>query len=90
MKAIRLSIHARAQSDYRGVQEREIHEAILSSKWEPANRGRLQASKDFTFEREWNKKYYKYKQVKPVFIEEETELVVITVYAYYFNKEVDK
>ncbi|MBF0520807.1 MAG: hypothetical protein HQK92_13935 [Nitrospirae bacterium] len=45
-------------------------------------------TKDFLFENEWNKKYYSYKQVRPIFIEEETEIIVVTVYAYYFNKEV--
>jgi hypothetical protein len=31
----------------------------------------------------WNGKYYKTKEVKPVFVDEENEIVVITVYTYY-------
>jgi len=33
---------------------------------------------------EWNGKLYATKQVRPIFVAEETEIVVITVYAYYF------
>jgi hypothetical protein len=40
--------------------------------------------KDFIFENEWNKKYYKIKQVRPIFVEEETEIVVVTIYTYFF------
>ncbi|MBF0457762.1 MAG: hypothetical protein HQK99_07695 [Nitrospirae bacterium] len=88
MKPIRLSMHAREQLYYRGIEEGEVFEAIIASSWEFAKKGRLQATKNFYFQNEWNKKYYSYKQVKPVFVEEETEIVVITVYAYYFNEEV--
>ncbi|MCL0033512.1 hypothetical protein M1M99_01700 [Thermodesulfovibrionales bacterium] len=31
------------------------------------------------------KKFYKTKQVRPIFAEEENEIVVVTVYVYYFN-----
>jgi len=40
--------------------------------------------KEYTYEAMWNKKYYRIKQVKPVFVEEENEIVVITVYTYYY------
>lgn len=84
MKPIRLSIHAKEQLHYRGIEEGEVFEAIRTSQWEPAKKGRFQATKDFLFQGEWNKKFYSYKQVKPIFVEEETEIIVITVYAYYF------
>ena len=32
----------------------------------------------------WNGKTYATKQVRPVFVEEATEVVVVTVYTYYF------
>ncbi|MBF0555216.1 MAG: hypothetical protein HQK96_11785 [Nitrospirae bacterium] len=88
MKPVRLSIHASEQLHYRGIEEDEVFEVIRTSPWEPAKRGKIQASKEFLYQNEWNKKFYSYKQVKPVFIEEKTEIVVITVYAYYFNTEV--
>jgi hypothetical protein len=31
----------------------------------------------------WNNVYYKTKEVRPIFIEEEKEIIVITVYTYF-------
>ncbi|MDO9289145.1 MAG: DUF4258 domain-containing protein [Thermodesulfovibrionales bacterium] len=84
MKPIRLSGHAREQLVFRGTSEEEIFETIRTSPWQPAELGRLECKKDFIFEKEWNKKYYKTKQVKPVFAEEEKKIVVVTVYTYFF------
>jgi len=84
MKPIRLSGHARSQLPFRGVVEEEIIETINSEAWSPAELGRLECRKNFSFGKEWNKKLYATKQVKPIFVEEETEIVVVTVYAYYF------
>lgn len=84
MKPIRLSGHAKEQLVYRGVTKEEVVETISSSTWQPSELGRLECRKDFSYEKEWNKKYYKTKQVKPIFVEEEKEIVVITVYSYFF------
>jgi hypothetical protein len=84
MKPIRLSGHARQQLSYRGASEGEIEEAIRTEEWAPAELGRLQCRKDFPFGREWNRKVYATKQVRPIFVEEEREIVVVTVYTYYF------
>ncbi|KWT94641.1 DUF4258 domain-containing protein [Candidatus Magnetominusculus xianensis] len=88
MRPIRLSVHAKEQLPYRGIEEDEVFDAIRTSTWETAKKERLQATKNYLYGNEWNNKFYSYKQVKPVFVEEESEIVVITVYAYYFNKEV--
>jgi hypothetical protein len=82
-KTIRLSQHAKEQAEYRGCSEEEIREAIKASPWDKAELGRLQCRKDFTFNEIWNNKKYKTKQVKPIFIEEKGEIVVVTVYVYY-------
>lgn len=84
MKPIRLSGHARLQLRFRGVTEEEVIQTISSGKWTPAESGRLECRKDFPFGKEWNGEKYAGKQVKPIFVEEATEIVVITVYAYYF------
>ncbi len=81
MKPIRLSGHAKEQLFYRGMTEEEVIETISFSTWQPAELGRLECRKDFVYEKEWNKKYYKTKQVKPIFVEEEKDIVVITVYS---------
>jgi len=74
----------------RSKSKKEIIETIKTSPWQPAELGRLECRKDFIFESDWNKRYYKIKQVKPIFVEEDTELVVITVYTYFFKKEAHK
>ncbi len=83
MKPIRITKHAKEQLNYRGTTEEEIIETIQTSNWTPAELGRLEARKDFSFNSAWNKKFYKIKQVRPIFIEEESEIVVVTVYVYY-------
>jgi len=84
VKPIRLSQHAAQQLFYRGTAEEEIIAAIQTCQWEPAESGRLQCKKDFTYNKTWNNKFYKTKQVRPIFAEEDNEIVVITVYVYYF------
>ncbi len=83
-KPVRLSGHARQQLRFRGASEVEVIESIQNSQWEKAERGRLECKKDFPYNSVWNKKYYSTKQVRPIFVEESEEIVVITVYVYYF------
>lgn len=83
-KPIKLSAHAAMQSHSRGTTEKEIREAIKTSKWEKSELNKLECRKDFAFNKVWNNKSYKTKQVKPIFVEEEKQIVVVTVYVYYF------
>jgi hypothetical protein len=83
MKPIRLSGHAREQLSYRGVTEDEIKEAIHAGEWTPAELGRLECRKDFPYRKKWHGKVYATKQVRPVFVEEEDEIIVVTVYTYF-------
>lgn len=84
MKPIRLSNHARETMESRGATEQEVTEAIRTAPWAPAQYGRLECRKDFPYEREWHGKVYSTKQVRPIFVDEATEIVVVTVYVYYF------
>ena len=84
MKPIRLSGHAKLQLKYRGVNEQEIEDTITSESWEKSESNRLECKRNFDYNKEWNNKFYKTKQVRPIFVEESTEIVVITVYTYYF------
>ena len=68
----------------RGFSVAEVEEAIRTSPWNRAELGRLDCRKDFPYGKEWNDKVYATKQVRPVFVEEATEIVVVTVYTYYF------
>jgi hypothetical protein len=79
-----LSTHARGYVNQRGFTIDEIEDAVRTSPWQPTELGRLECRKDFPSGREWNGKVYARKQVRPVFVEESTEIVVVTVYTYYF------
>ncbi len=83
-KPIRFSGHALSQLPRRGVSEDEVTETINTSSWQPAELGRLECHMNFAFGREWNGKFYGTKQVRPIFVEEADEIVVVTVYSYYF------
>jgi len=83
-KSIHLSGHASGQLARRGVSEDEVIEVIRTSSRQPAELGRLECHKDFPYGREWNGKFYKTKRVRPIFVEEADEIVVVTVYSYYF------
>lgn len=83
-KPIKLSGHARQQLQFRGTNEAEVIDAIRTVLWTPAENGRIECRKDYTFDATWNRQYYATKQVRPVFVEESDKIVVVTVYVYYF------
>ena len=83
MKPVRLSSHALSYTTKRGFTTAEVEDAIRSSSWQPAELGRLECTKDFVFSTFWNGKFYETKRVRPVFVEEPDEIVVVTVYTYY-------
>jgi hypothetical protein len=84
MKPIRLTKHATGYLSSRGFTVTEVEEAIRTAAWSPTELGRLDCRKDFPFGTEWNGRPYATKQVRPVFVDEPNEIVVITVYTYYF------
>jgi hypothetical protein len=83
MKPIRLSAYALSYIAKRGFTVAEVEDTIRAERWEPAGLGRMECRKTFPFNREWNKRFYATKVVRPIFVEEADEIVVVTVYAYY-------
>jgi hypothetical protein len=83
-KPIQFSGHASEQLQFRGAAEAEVVEAILTAPWRPAENGRMECRKDYVFTSVWNRRHYAVKQVRPIFVEEPNEIVVVTVYVYYF------
>jgi len=67
-----------------GLANEEVNETIRASKWKPAELGGLECKKVFPYRREWNEIYYNEKEVRPIFVEEENEIIVITIYTYFF------
>jgi hypothetical protein len=83
-KTIRLTGHAHAQLGFRGATEADVVAAIRTSPWQPAELGRLECRNDFAFNAEWNRRWYATRQVRPIFVDEPGETVLVTVYVYYF------
>jgi hypothetical protein len=83
-KPIRLSAHARGYLARRGFSQAEVEEAIRTAVWRAARGGRMEAAKEFPYNDVWNGTYYTTKRVRPVFVETPTEIIVITVYTYFF------
>jgi len=83
-KPIRLSEHARGYLVRRGFTEAEVYEVIRTSPWQPAQRERQEAIKDFPYQALWNGTFYATKRVRPIFVEDSAEIVVVTVYTYFF------
>ncbi|MBI4676171.1 MAG: hypothetical protein HY748_01170 [Elusimicrobia bacterium] len=69
----------------RGATRTEVQEAIRSGESLPAKKGRLAFRKNFPFNAAWKGKRYGTKQVMPIVVEEAGELVVVTVYVFYFG-----
>jgi hypothetical protein len=84
VKPIRLAKHAREQCVERGATEAEVIKAIRTGAREPAKQGREMCRFNFSFGKRWQGDHYAIKQVAPVIKEEANEIVVITVYTFYF------
>ncbi len=84
MKRIRLTQHALTQCKERGTNEEEVFDAILLGIREPAKLGREICRYNFRYGSTWQGREYAIKQVAPVIKEEDDEIVVITVYTFYF------
>ena len=83
-KPVVLSAHAMDQCRYRGAHIEEVSKAIRTADWKPAELGRWECHLDCPFQQIWNGVWYQTKRIRPVFAEERHQLVVVTVYVYYF------
>jgi len=86
VKPIRLSRHAQGYLTKRGFTEAEVQQTIRGAPWHPADWGenRMEASMEFHCAAIWNGRFYTAKKVRPIFVELELEIVVVTVYTYYY------
>ena len=87
MKPIVFSQHALGQFADRGASEDEVKRAIQEGEKGPAEKGRMAFRKNFPFNAKWKGRHYEIKQVMPVVAEESSELLVVTVYVFYFGGE---
>ena len=84
MKPIRFTAQAIERCSQRGASEDEVRETIERGLREPAKRGRFMYRHNFEYRAKWHGEYYAIKQVAPVVAEAENEIVVVTMYTFYF------
>jgi hypothetical protein len=87
VKPVRLSAHAAEQARFRGATEEEVAATIRQGEWQPAERERWEVRVAFPFNAERNGADYDIKQVRPIFVEEQDEIVVVIVYRCYYDEE---
>ena len=68
----------------RGTSREEVTAALSRGEKVPAKKSRHAYRLNFQFNQFWGGKHYRIKQVVPIVKEEEKEIVVITVYVFYF------
>ena len=61
-KPIRLSGHAGQQLRFRGATEQQVIEAIQTETWEPAERGGTVLYENYTYDREVDALYIRFKE----------------------------
>jgi hypothetical protein len=84
LKQIIISKHAVETCGKRGVSADEVELAVQRGTRETAKHDRIKCRLNFEYNSTWEGKYYSIKQVAPIIVEEQDQIVVITVYAYYF------
>ena len=85
MKKIVFSQHALDQLHDRGASKEEVKLAIQDGEEVPAKKGRRAFRKNFRFGSKWKGKHYEVKQVMPIVVEQAEEIIVVTVYVFYFG-----
>jgi len=86
LKRVTLTVHARRYCQSRGFKEEEVEQAIRLAPWAQARQGRMECHYDFEYNALWNGRRYAIKRVRPIFVEESDEIVVITVVTYYIRR----
>ena len=81
---IKISLHAKEQMLERGASEEEVKIAIQKGEKQEAKKGRIIYKKNFQFNGHWREREYKIKQVSPVVAIDGDEIIVVTVYVFYF------
>ena len=85
-KSIYFTEHARKRMEERKVKEDEVISTIRNNKWQLAEEGRFSTSGIFPFNNYHYGRYYRWKQVVPIFKEEKDRILVITIYSFLFQR----
>lgn len=83
MKKINIEPHTLQRMEERGVEKAEVIEVIRNGKDFDVKYNRHGKYKIFDFNDEYLGKYYRHKRVEVIYIEEDEEVVTVTVMAFY-------
>jgi hypothetical protein len=85
---VKFSNHSKIQMLARGTDVEEVIESIEKGHWEQAKDNKLHSSKTFLFQKisPVNKQFYKFKTVDAIFVDENSEIIVVTVKVFYHNE----
>jgi len=81
---VRFHPHAQERIAERGASEQEVLAAVEKGERFEAKFGRTGFRRNFVFEKQWQGKYYKTKQVEAYAVRQGKDWLVITVVARYF------
>ncbi|HPI20394.1 MAG TPA: hypothetical protein PKY56_08485 [Candidatus Kapabacteria bacterium] len=72
----------------RGASKEEVIECIKEEKFEQAKNEKFQCKRTFEFKdiSPVNKHFYNYKTVNPIFVNDNSDIIVITVKVFYHNE----
>jgi len=82
--AVRFHSHATERIAQRGATEREVAVAVETGEQFEAKFGRTGFRRNFAFEKQWQGKYYKTKQIEAYAVREDDDWLVISVITRYF------
>ena len=82
--AVRFHSHATERMAQRGATEREVLIAVETGENFKAKFGRTGFRRNFAFEKKWQGKYYKTKQIEAYAVREDDDWLVISVITRYF------
>jgi hypothetical protein len=80
---IRIHPHAVECANERGATVREIQETVAGGEHFPAKFGRSGFRRNFSFDSEWNGKWYASKQIEAYAVEEDGWLVITVIVKYF-------
>lgn len=81
---VRLHAHARARALERGTTEAEVVATVKGGEVSPAQLGRTKFQRNFTFNAEWQGKFYSMKKLEVIAAKQGEDWLVITVIVKFF------
>lgn len=83
-KKIIFTQHSLERISKRGTTKEEVIEAIEFGNRESANGNKIMCRLNLPYNKIWLDTSYPIKQVAPIIVDEGNEIIVITVYTFYF------